>query len=105
MYDSIFRQNYTNYRVVHVDDNSNDRTIDITLKYLSTKLKFRDRVTIITQQYQRNALYNRNYGIINYCQEDDIVIDIDTDDWIIGKQVFQLVNAIYQTGNVINGKR
>lgn len=26
MYESIRRQNYTNYRVVHVDDNSNDGT-------------------------------------------------------------------------------
>lgn len=62
-------------------------------------------MTIISQLYQKNALYNRNQGVIEYCNENDIVIDVDTDDWIIGNQVFQLVNSIYQTGNVIDGKR
>jgi len=27
MYDSIENQNYTNYKVIHIDDNSNDGTI------------------------------------------------------------------------------
>lgn len=62
-------------------------------------------MTIISQLYQKNALYNRNQGVIEYCSENDIVIDVDTDDWIIGNQVFQLVNSIYQTGNIIDGKK
>ena len=33
-YDSIKRQNYTNYRVVHIDDNSNDGTIEKAIDYL-----------------------------------------------------------------------
>lgn len=34
MYDSIRRQNYTNYRIIQVDDNSNDNTINKTIEYL-----------------------------------------------------------------------
>lgn len=60
---------------------------------------------MINQKYQRNALYNRNFGVVDYCKDGDIVVDMDADDWIIGNQVFQLVNTIYQKGNVYKGKR
>lgn len=33
IYDSIRRQNYTNYRVIHIDDASNDKTIEKVQKY------------------------------------------------------------------------
>jgi hypothetical protein len=55
-------------------------------------------------KYKRNALFNRNWGNRKYCKEGDIIIDIDADDYIIGSQVFQLVNTIYQTGNLYKGK-
>lgn len=29
---------------------------------------------------------------------------MDADDWLIGNQVFQLVNTLYQTGNIFEGK-
>lgn len=35
---------------------------------------------------------------MNYCQEGDIIIDIDANDWLIGNQVFQLVNSLFQEG-------
>jgi hypothetical protein len=39
-------------------------------------------------------------AIQNYCPQDSIVLDLDADDWIIGNQVFQLVNSIYQFGKL-----
>ena len=41
------------------------------------------------------ALGNRHNAINNYCGEDDIVLDIDSDDALIGKQALKFVNAIY----------
>ena len=35
MYESIRRQNYTNFRVVQIDDNSNDDTIKVVMDYLN----------------------------------------------------------------------
>lgn len=34
MYDSIRRQNYSNYRIAQIDDNSDDNTIQIISEYL-----------------------------------------------------------------------
>ena len=39
-------------------------------------------------------------AIRNYCPVDSIILDMDADDWIIGNQVFQLVNTLYQTENI-----
>ena len=35
--------------------------------------------------------------IRNHCEDDDIVVDIDADDALIGSQVLNLINALYQS--------
>lgn len=68
MYDSIFEQNYTNFKIIHIDDHSVDSTVNNTVNYLSGKPQdLIDKVKLVVQPYQRNALYNRNYAIIEYC--------------------------------------
>lgn len=47
-----------------------------------------------------HALYNRNAAIKDICRKGDIIIDLDSDDWLIGNQVFQIVNSIYQNSDV-----
>ena len=39
---------------------------------------------------------NRHKSIYEHCEEDDIILDVDADDSLIGNQVFKLVNSIYQ---------
>jgi hypothetical protein len=56
-------------------------------------------------RYKRNALFNRDWANRYVCREGDIIVDLDADDWIIGNQVFQLINSIYQSGKVYHGKR
>ena len=46
------------------------------------------------------ALKNRDLSI-EECELDDIIIDVDGDDSLIGNQVFKLVNAIYQRNHNI----
>jgi glycosyltransferase involved in cell wall biosynthesis len=41
MYDSIQRQNYSNYKIIHIDDNSTDDTIANTLKYYQNNEKIK----------------------------------------------------------------
>ena len=43
----------------------------------------------------KGALGNRDSTIRNHCKPGDIVIDVDGDDALIGKQVFNVVNRIY----------
>ena len=39
---------------------------------------------------------NKNNAIKNYCHDDEIIVDIDSDDELVGKQVFKFLNAVYQ---------
>lgn len=63
------------------------------------------KVKMVTQPFRKNAIYNRDLGIRKYCREDDIVIDADADDWLIGRQVFQLVNTLYQKQHIYKGQK
>lgn len=67
MYESIRRQNYTNFRIVQIDDNSNDDTIKVVTKYLNENPYMKKRTTFVHQMYQRTALYNRHYGNMEHC--------------------------------------
>lgn len=49
-------------------------------------------------------MYNRFYINTEMCKDGDIIIDLDTDDYLIGNQVFQLVNTMYQKGHMYQGK-
>lgn len=54
-----------------------------------------NRLTIIRNHENKGALGNRDSTIRNHCKVGDIVVDIDGDDALIGKQVFNIVNRIY----------
>lgn len=45
------------------------------------------------------ALANRDLTIRNFCRPGQIVIDIDGDDCLIGKQVFNMYNRLYHRNN------
>lgn len=43
---------------------------------------------------------NRNEGVRNFCPLESIVLDVDSDDALIGRQVFKFVNAVYHDPEV-----
>lgn len=51
---------------------------------------------VILQPKRMFALFNRNMAIRQHCLVNDIVLDVDADDYLIGNQVFKLVNKFYQ---------
>ena len=40
------------------------------------------------------------FWIKKYCKKDDIVVIVDADDKIIGRQVLKIINSIYSSSNV-----
>ena len=45
-------------------------------------------------------LANMNFWIKKYCKSDDIVVIIDADDKIIGRQGFKIINSLYRSPNI-----
>lgn len=82
-----------------MDDQSDDGTFETfkTLIYSLNKLKHR---TILIQNIKNvGSLGNKELMVRNYCEHDDIVIDLDADDSLVGSQVLQLLNTLYQSTN------
>lgn len=92
---SINEQNYSNYHVYMIDDASTDGSSNSIREELEKYPRLRNRITIIKNEISFGALANRDFTTRKYCRPGDIVMDIDGDDALIGKQVFNLFNRFY----------
>lgn len=65
-----------------------------------TSSPLKSKIKIIRNLQHMGALANFFFWIKKYCNENDIVINVDTDDSLIGYQVFQIFNSIYKNENL-----
>ena len=94
MLETVIRQEYSNYKIVFVDDKSSPEVVDQIKKYVEERV--RQNITLVFNKKREYAIKNRYKSIVKYCNEDDIILDIDSHDYLAGRQVFKLVNALYQ---------
>lgn len=92
--DSILYQNYSNYRIIYIDDASNDDTGNLVQAYVN-QLGKSDKITIIKNDVRKGALANI-YDSVHTCKPDDIILIVDGDDWLANAQVLTYLNLIYQ---------
>lgn len=77
---SIVQQNYSNYHIVFMDDQSDDNTLEVAKKYFN-KINFpKDRLKFVENKKRKFALYNIINSAYNLCDEDDVQIRMDGDD-------------------------
>jgi len=95
--DSIFAQNYQNYRVVYIDDGSTDGTSNYVDQHVQ-KNNMSNKLTIISNN-SRNLLKNY-YTIICSCNDEEIVLIVDGKDWLAHNQVLSFLNNVYQNKDV-----
>jgi glycosyltransferase involved in cell wall biosynthesis len=98
--DSIFAQDYSNYRVIYIDDASQDGTADVVEEFVKShpkKLNF----LLIRNLERKGALYNIYHAIHDHCEEDEIVVSLDGDDWFYENKVLKKVNVAYSLGREV----
>ncbi|MBM3201447.1 MAG: glycosyltransferase family 2 protein [Chlamydiae bacterium] len=95
---SIFSQNYQNYRVIYVDDCSSDKTYDTVMKCIKEKGQT-DRCTLIRNP-QKSIKMANVYKACTSCKDEEIIITVDGDDWLIHENVFSIVNQYYHNPDV-----
>lgn len=96
--DSVFAQNYSNYNLIYVDDCSPDGTGQLVENYIRD-CKQEHRCRLIKNRERKGTLYNL-YQAIHSCDNQSIIIDLDGDDWLYGKDVFQTINRAYDDHHV-----
>ncbi len=95
--DSIFEQDYKNYRVIYLDDCSTDGTGDLVEQYIQEK-NVGDKFTLICNK-QRSIKMLNLYTIYHSLDDWNISAQIDGDDWLTDKNVFKEINKAYNKGN------
>ena len=96
---SIINQDYSNYRTIFIDDASSDRTADLIQLFITRNKLSSSKFRLIRNKQRRSAIPNVYDAVLNYCGPEDIVLIVSGDDELLGKQVFKVINAVYQTKN------
>ena len=94
--DSVFQQEYQNYHVVYVNDASTDGTGEYVKHYMEENQIPAEKYEIINNEKNKGNCANIYNAGHNHCKEGEIMVLLDGDDALIGRQVFALLNAVYQ---------
>lgn len=88
--ESIAKQSYKNLQIILVDDGSTDASPQICDAFAN-----RDNRVVVYHNENHGPGYSRNYGIDR--SEGDLIMFVDSDDWVDEDYVMDLVQAITET--------
>lgn len=96
--ESVVCQQYPHWRMVIIDDCSDDKTAQNIEQYI-TKHHLSKKITLIKNKTRRGALHNR-YIAAHDAADTEILIMLDGDDLLAHEQVLNYLNNIYQDPNI-----
>jgi len=96
--ESVLEQNYSNFRVLYIDDASTDGMSGKVQEYLQQKDLTR-RVEYIRNSSNQGAMANL-YHAIHRCADNEIVVVLDGDDWLAHDGVLTRLNEFYANPEV-----
>lgn len=96
--DSVFNQEYQNYRIIYVDDCSPDNTGKLAQEY--ARIKGKENKIIVMINEERTGATSNIYKAAHLCLPEEIIVSLDGDDWLAHPFVLNHLNAIYQDPNV-----
>ena len=97
--DSIFFQEYNNYRVIYIDDCSSDGTAQLVQHYIDEH-NCSDVITLICNDTRHGALFN-TWKAVWQCDDHEVVLVLDGDDWFAHEHAMKIVDAEYKKNYVM----
>lgn len=97
--ESIFKQNYWNYRVIYIDDCSEDKTFKRVQKFINS-YKLENKFLLL-QQYTRQRQCAARYIAYHMAYDDEILVMLDGDDWLYDNQVLTKLNDFYKNNDIL----
>lgn len=95
---SVINQNSNNYRVIFTDDKSSDGTFE-KVEEIVKKSGKADKITLIKNEVRLGALHNL-YNMIHSCNDDEIILTLDGDDWLSDENVINKLQQVYSSSDV-----
>lgn len=95
---SVINQNYNNYRIIYTDDCSEDGTFEKVSEIVNSSSK-REKFTLIKNIERIGALHNL-YNMIYSCDDEEIILTLDGDDWLVDENVLNKLNQVYFSDEV-----
>ena len=98
---SIKQQSYKNFTAIYAYDNSSDNTLEELDKHIAKD----DRFHIVFNRNQDSQISNFLYAYdymksLNQIEPEDIIVEVDADDWLLHPFVFDYLNQAYQDPNI-----
>ena len=95
---SAISQNYSNFRIIYINDNSKDNTAVLVSDFLK-QYDVGKKISFINNNERIGALANY-YHAIYLCQPQEIIVMLDGDDWLIDENVLSTLNKVYQDNDI-----
>ena len=96
--ESALNQKYENYRIILIDDCSTDRQEKILKDYINEH-ELSQKVTFIRNAERHRKLYNM-YHAVQSCKLNEIILELDGDDFFAHDQVLSKFNDIYSKKDI-----
>lgn len=90
---SVLTQNYKNFRIIYIDDASKDDTLTKVTEFIADS-PLKDKVRLVHNQVNQGSLSNL-YSAIHSCDDEEIVVTVDGDDFLAHENVLSKLNKIY----------
>jgi glycosyltransferase involved in cell wall biosynthesis len=97
IFDSIKSQTYQNYRIIYINDCSDDNTIAELNAY--TKLHPNINIMLINNQTRQWPAYSR-YVACREVYNNEICVFLDGDDWLVDNDCLKTLNTVFQNPNI-----
>lgn len=99
--ESVLAQDYYNYQHILIDDNSDDGSYELVEQIINElPPHLRNKFVLVHNTENKGAIRNQLEAVENYKeQEDDIVVLLDGDDWLINNPtIFHYLADLYENG-------
>ena len=92
-------QDYTNFRVIYVDDCSSDTNLQEIEAFKQEFPEHGKKITVIHNSVRQGALANA-YMVISECADEEIIVFLDGDDFLYDSHVLETLNKVYSESDV-----